>query len=92
MEDLKKKVIQFRDEWDWGGFHNSKDLAISLSLEDSELLENFQWKGSTEALKNIENIKEELADALIYSLLLSHELNLNIEEIVQQKLHKNDFK
>jgi len=56
------------------------------------LLENFQWKGSTEALKNIENIKEELADALIYSLLLSHELNLNIEEIVQQKLHKNDFK
>jgi NTP pyrophosphatase (non-canonical NTP hydrolase) len=63
---------------------------LSLSLEASELLENFQWKSSEEALKvNLENIKDELADVIIYALLFADELNLDISEIVKEKINKN---
>lgn len=93
MKELKKKVVKFRDERNWGQFHNPKDLAISLSLEASELLENFQWKNSEESVEqNINNIREELADTLIYSILLANELNLDIEEIILDKLAKNEKK
>lgn len=50
MEDLVKKIIRFRDERNWQQFHNPKDLAISLNLEASELLEIFQWLTSEEAV------------------------------------------
>jgi NTP pyrophosphatase (non-canonical NTP hydrolase) len=90
MHNLKKAVLKFRDERDWKKFHNAKDLAISLNLEAGELLENFQWKSSDEAIQTkIQNIKEEIADVMIYLLLLSENLNLNLEEEVMLKLEKN---
>ncbi|MBU8877955.1 nucleotide pyrophosphohydrolase [Bacillus sp. FJAT-29790] len=93
MKELIEEIIQFRDERDWKQFHNAKDLAISLSLEASELLENFQWKTSGEAIeKNIEKIKDELADVVIYSILLSSELSIDLEEIVKKKMEKNNLK
>ncbi|MBT2736219.1 nucleotide pyrophosphohydrolase [Bacillus sp. ISL-7] len=93
IKELTDKVIQFRDERNWKQFHNSKDLAISLSLEASELLENFQWKSSEEALKdNLGNIKDELADVIIYSILLANDLDIDIEEIVKDKIQKNKMK
>ncbi|WP_371411798.1 nucleotide pyrophosphohydrolase [Bacillus toyonensis] len=93
IKELTDKVIQFRDDRNWKQFHNPKDLTISLSLEASELLENFQWKSSEEAInKNIENIKDELADVLIYSILLANDLELDIEEIVKNKIEKNESK
>ncbi|MDZ5470403.1 nucleotide pyrophosphohydrolase [Bacillus sp. 31A1R] len=93
MRELTNKVIQFRDNRHWKQFHNPKDLAISLSLEASELLENFQWKSSNEAVETkIENIKDELADILIYSMLLANELNLDINDIVSKKIEKNEVK
>ncbi|MFF0828148.1 nucleotide pyrophosphohydrolase [Brevibacillus sp. NPDC003359] len=93
MNAIITKVIGFRDERNWKQFHNPKDLAISLSLEASELLENFQWKSSEEGItKNSENIKAELADVLIYSILLANELHLNVEEIILEKLAKNELK
>lgn len=49
MDELLEKITSFRDERNWGQFHNLKDLAISLNLEASELLELFQWKSSEEA-------------------------------------------
>ncbi|RAK15243.1 MazG-like nucleotide pyrophosphohydrolase family protein [Anoxybacillus vitaminiphilus] len=74
MKHLQQKIIAFRDARNWRQFHNPKDLAISLTLEAGELLENFQWKTSEEAVQaNFENIKDELADVVIYALLLSHE-------------------
>ncbi|MDF9540371.1 nucleotide pyrophosphohydrolase [Bacillus cereus] len=88
-----KEILKFRDDRDWKQFHNSKDLAISLSLEASELLENFQWKSSEDAIEqNLENIKDELADVLIYSILLADQMNLDIEEVIQNKLEKNKRK
>lgn len=89
MEEIIKQIIKFRDDRDWGKFHNPKDLAILLSLEASELLENFQWKDNDSALQNIDKIKDELTDVLIYSLLLSHELNLDFKQIIIDKVRKN---
>lgn len=83
MQDLQEAVIKFRDERNWGQFHNAKDLAISLNLEASELLEVFQWKSSEEATETkMQEMKEEIADVMIYLLMLSDKLNIDLEEAV----------
>ncbi|WP_391559280.1 nucleotide pyrophosphohydrolase [Robertmurraya sp.] len=93
MKELINNILEFRKERDWEKFHNPKDLAISISLEASELLENFQWKDSEQSIeKNFLNIKEELADILIYALYLSHDLNIDIKEAILEKLEKNQQK
>lgn len=93
VERLTALVNQFRDERDWRQFHNAKDLAISISLEASELLEDFQWKTSEEGIaKNIDNIKEEIADVLIYTLMLTTDLKIDVSEIIEDKLQKNAIK
>ena len=67
MQSTIDKINKFRDDRDWRKFHNEKDLAISISIEASELLELFQWKQPKEVTtKSLERIKEELADVLIY--------------------------
>lgn len=88
-----EEVNRFRDERDWRQFHSEKDLAISISLEAAELLELFQWNTSEETVKNsIEDIKDELADVLIYSMMLASNLDLDLEEIILNKLEKNNEK
>lgn len=90
MQDLQEAVIKFRDERNWGQFHSAKDLAISLNLEASELLEVFQWKSSEEATETkMLEMKEEIADVMIYLLMLSDKLNIDLEEAVHAKLRKN---
>ncbi|MCS0674637.1 nucleotide pyrophosphohydrolase [Cytobacillus firmus] len=90
MENLKKAVLSFRDERNWGKFHNAKDLAISLNIEAGELLENFQWKSSKEATgTKKQEIEEEIADVMIYLLLLCDRLDINLEQAVYSKLHIN---
>jgi NTP pyrophosphatase (non-canonical NTP hydrolase) len=90
MEDLQKAVIKFRDERNWSQFHNAKDLAISLNLEASELLETFQWKSSEEAIETkMQEMKEEVADVMIYLLMLSDKLTIDLQEVVHAKLVKN---
>lgn len=92
-QDLIEKILKFRDERNWDQFHNPKDLAISISIEAAELLEVFQWSGTDlERSEKLENIKEELADILIYSTLLAEKLNLDISEIIEEKLKKNGEK
>ncbi|MBM7651260.1 nucleotide pyrophosphohydrolase [Neobacillus cucumis] len=90
MKEIQKKILSFRDERDWKKYHNEKDLAISISLEASELLENFQWKTTEEALaESRENIKDEIADILIYLIQLADKMDINIDEEVTRKLIKN---
>ena len=84
---LTKTVVEFRNERDWAQFHNAKDLSLALSIEASELSECYLWKTPADA--NKEKVAEELADVLIYSLLLANETGLNIEEIITTKLKKN---
>ncbi|MGX6485602.1 nucleotide pyrophosphohydrolase [Aerococcus sanguinicola] len=89
---LIEQINAFRDARDWRQFHNKKDLALSLVLEASELLEIYQWKTAEEGNQNIEAIKDELADVLIYALMLADNLDLDIEELIPRKLAKNAIK
>lgn len=89
-DKLTEALIQFRNERDWEQFHNPKDLAIALSLEAGELLENFLWKQPQDA--DITKIKEELADVLAYALLIAKHYDLNVEDIVLDKIAKNALK
>ena len=66
IRDMTDALLKFRDERDWAQFHNSKDLAIALNIESSELLELFLWKPAENAER--ERVKEELADILSYAL------------------------
>ncbi|MBZ5753277.1 MULTISPECIES: nucleotide pyrophosphohydrolase [Metabacillus] len=93
MEKIYQTILEFRDERDWKKYHTPKDLAISISLEANELLENFQWKNSEEAIaESKQNIKEEMADILIYLIQMADKLEIDIEEEVYQKLEKNALK
>lgn len=92
-EELIRMLLAFREERNWGQFHNPKDLAISLSLEASELLENFQWKSSEDAVsQKRQDIADELADVLIYSVYLADALDLDIEHIIRDKMRRNGAK
>ena len=86
-------ILKFRDDRDWKQFHNPKDLAISISLEAAELLEVFQWSGSdVSGDGKIDKIKEELADVLVYCVHMADALDLDIDQIVQEKMKKNNEK
>lgn len=90
MDHLIQKLIEFRDQRNWKQFQNPKDLAISLVLEASELLENFQWKSSEQAVREkSKDIEEEMADVFMYLLLLSNELGIDLEKAVTDKIAKN---
>ena len=60
MKELEKLVVAFREERNWGQFHNPKDLAVAISIEASELLELFLWKSADDA--DCQKVEEELAD------------------------------
>lgn len=90
MKDIISKIIAFRDERDWEQFHNSKDLAIALNIETSELLELFLWKGNEDV--SSDKLKEELADVLMYALLLAHKHNIDVFDIIEKKLEINHKK
>ncbi|MEI7676408.1 MAG: nucleotide pyrophosphohydrolase [Bacteroidales bacterium] len=84
---LIHELVEFRDVRDWAQFHNSKDLAIALSIESNELLEQFLWKKPEDAKR--EKLEEELADVFAYALLLSDRLGLNVEDILLRKIQRN---
>ncbi|MDR6123513.1 NTP pyrophosphatase (non-canonical NTP hydrolase) [Bacillus sp. SLBN-46] len=93
MKEIQQKILAFRDERDWKKYHDEKDLAISISLEANELLENFQWRTSDEAIEESkQNIKEEMADILIYLVQLADKMEIDLEEEVSNKLVKNALK
>jgi len=93
MKDIMQKIIEFRDERGWAPYHNEKDLAISISLEANELLENFQWRNSEEAVaESLQNIKEEMADVFIYLLQLAEKMNVDLKEEAFKKMEKNALK
>ena len=92
-EQIIKEIIKFRDERNWKQFHNPKDLAISISIEAAELLENFQWSSWEETVDKKKNeVAEELADVFIYCVLFANVTNLNIKDIIKEKLDKNRLK
>lgn len=86
-------VKKFRDDRNWKQFHNPKDLAISINLEASELLEIFQWSGDDlYCAEKMDRIKEELADTINYCILLADACGINIDSAIREKVEKNAVK
>lgn len=87
------QVLQFTEDRNWKQFHNPKDLAISICLEAAELLEVIQWSADdTECSDKIDRIREELADVLNYCILMADAYGLDLDEIILEKLKKNEQK
>lgn len=86
-------IAEFNRERDWDKYHNGKDLAISLCLEASELLEIYQWSGDDlDCPDKIAKIREELADVLIYAIQISQKYHLDLDEIILEKIKRNAIK
>ena len=93
MSDFKKitdLLIKFRDDREWKQFHNSKDLALAISIEASELNELFLWKSNEDV--NKEKLKEELADVFSFGLLLAEKHGLDVSTIIKDKIKLNGEK
>lgn len=84
-----KEIIEFRNKRGWKSAHTPANLVKSISIESAELLEIYQWGDQN---INIEKVKEELADILIYSITLAEEYKLDINEIILNKINKNGIK
>ena len=91
-----EKIKQFRDERDWMQFHDPKNMAVSIILEASELLEHFQWKTIEEVeeytRQNQEEIKDEIADIALYLFELADNLGIDLMNAMEIKLAKNEKK
>lgn len=90
IQQLTEILRKFRDERDWAQFHNAKDLAMALNIEAAELLEVFLWKAPEQA--DIDSVKEELADVIAFALLLADKYDLDVRQIVLEKMAKNALK
>ena len=93
MNDIQlliDELNKFRDARQWKQFHNSKDLALAISIEAAELNELFLWK-TTEESESVDSnkLKEELADVIAFSLLLAGKHGFDVREIVLDKIKKN---
>lgn len=95
FEEIKEKYAEFKENRGWEKFHQPKNIAMSISIEASELMELFQWKDnvSIEKVKSDEDlmskIRDELADVILYSLSMAQRLEIDIEEAVLEKLEEN---
>jgi len=96
IEELQKKVVEFRDARDWAQYYTPKDLAISVSLEAAELLEIFQWTDTQEvnaAKRDPEKrrrVKEELGDVLIYALNMCHAFGFGLSDAILEQIQPRD--
>ena len=90
LEELRQAIVKFTQERDWDQFHNGKDLALALSIEAGELNEAFLWKEAKDV--NVEKVKEELADIFNYAILIADKYDLDVKQIVLDKLRRNEEK
>jgi len=93
IQILIDELVKFRDARQWEQFHNTKDLAMAISIEAAELNELFLWKTTEESeLVDRKKLKEELADVFAFSFLLAGKHGFDVKEIVLEKIRKNDEK
>ena len=89
MKETLERIKKFRDDRDWQQFHTPSNLAKAISIESGELLEEFLWDNDN---FNLQNVKEELADVMIYCIHMANTLDVNIEDIINMKMDKNEMK
>ena len=87
-EALKNRLIKFNEDRDWDQFHSPENLAKSIAIEAGELLECFQWDDNY----NLEDVEDEMADVFAYLINLSDKLGVDLFEITDKKIDKNEKK
>lgn len=96
IKGLTKRVTDIRDARNWKQFHNPKDVALSLVLEATEVLEHVQWKNGQELTDYVashkQEIGEELSDVLYWVLLMSHDLDIDLPHAFEEKMKKNELR
>lgn len=96
LEELRDLIQNFVDERDWDQFHTPKNLSMALSVEVAELLEHFQWlkEGTHTELSNdaVSQIRNEVADILIYLIRFADKMEIDLEQAVREKLILNNEK
>lgn len=98
LQNLTKRLLEFRDARDWKQFHSLKDLIISLNLESGELLELTQWKNNDAFEKtlldqnNKQRLEEECADVLSYLLLIAERAGIDLVAATNAKIDQNEKK
>lgn len=96
FQQVKGKISQFNKARNWDKYHNPKDLAMAISIEAAELLENFQWERAKPPSEvradpmKMANIRDETADMFIYLLILCNRLEMDASSIIAEKLSKNE--
>jgi len=96
LNQLQAYLRQFAKDRDWDQFHSPKNLSMALSVEVSELLENFQWlteeQSHTLDQQQRAAVADEIADVQMYLARLADKLDINIGEAIEQKINKNEAK
>lgn len=93
FSEIIEALQKFRDDRDWMQFHDSKNLATAISIEAAELNELFLWKTIKESEEvELSKLKEELADVLSFAFLLAAKHDLDVKEIILEKIEENDKK
>lgn len=88
IDKLIDELIEFREKNDWKKFHNAKDLALAISVESAELLENFLWRDSTDEF-NKKEVAMEMADIFIYLIYMADSIDIDLLEVAEEKLKIN---
>ncbi len=95
-KELLERILEFRNDRDWKQFHDPKNLAGAISVESAELLELFQWIKNEDSekygLENIEKVKKEVADVMIYLMYFCNDLGIDIDKAVEEKIIENEKK
>ena len=95
---IKEKIHQFNLERDWDKFHNPKDIVLALVSEVGELAECYRWLNQNEvSLVHADHLKkkkieEEIADVMMYLLLLAYKTDIDILKAIEAKLEKNKLR
>ena len=87
-EQTIERIRKFTEDRDWDQFHSPENLAKSICIEAAELLECFQWSDNY----NLDKVKEELADVIVYSQNMLDKLGLDADQIVNEKMERNEEK
>ena len=88
-QETLDRIRKFTDDRDWDQFHSPANLAKSIVIEAAELLECFQWDNDN---YNLQDVKEELADVMVYCQNLADKLGLDPDEIINMKMDQNEAK
>ena len=91
--EIVKKLLEFRHQRNWEQFHTPKNLSMGISIEASELMQEFLWKNDEEVAQRIkdkpENVADEIADIASYVFLLCHDLGFDLFKEIERKIEKN---